>query len=216
MVGHTREHKPLSTWIVLPIVGVLAALSILSSIHGRLPAVDSRAENSGAALAPDARDHAGVAAVNPAAVPDELPATAPAEPGSAQPPVSAARVQRAQDDGSPPAAGNISLPERTYRVQPRQNFAEVRVRRAAKSTGDVRFSWWTEPASAGAGTDFVPQAPVTATFGKGIRTASLFVKVLPNESRSRSEVFYVDVSDLSGAGPAPRVARVAVVLPTAH
>ena len=217
MVGHTREHKPLSTWIVLPIVGVLAALSILSSIHGRLPAVDSRAENSGVVAAPDARDHAGVAAVNPAAVPDELPEAAPPAPGSAQPPVSAARVQRAQDDGSPSAAGNISLPERTYRVQPRQNFAEVRVRRAAKSAGDVRFSWWTEPASAGAGTDFVPQAPVTATFGKGIRTASLFVKVLPNESRRRSEVFYVDVSDLSGAGPAaPRVERVAVVLPTAH
>lgn len=215
MVGHTREHKPLSTWLVLPIVGVLAALSILSSIHDRPPAVDSLAENS-AVVAPDARNHVGVAAVNSTAVPDQLPAAAPAEPGSTQPPVSAARVQRTQDDGSPPAAGNIFLPERTYRVQPRQNFAEVRVRRGAKSAGDVRFSWWTEAASAGAGTDFVPQAPVTATIAKGIHTASVFVKVLPNESRRKSEVFYVDVSDLSGAGPAPRVARVAVVLPTVH
>jgi hypothetical protein len=216
MVGHTREHKPLSTWLVLPIVGVLAALSILSSIHDHPPALESRAENSGGAVAPDAPNHAGVAPLNPAAVLDELPAAAPAERSSALPPVSAARVQRAEDAGSPAAVGNILLPERTYRVQPRQNFAEVRIRRAAKSAGDVRFSWWTEPASAGAGTDFVPQAPVTATFAKGIRTASLFVKVLPNEFRRKSEVFYVDVSDLSGAGQPPAVARVAVVLPAEH
>ncbi len=80
----------------------------------------------------------------------------------------------------------------------------------------MRFSWWTEPSSAASGTDFVAQGPVTASFAKGMRTASLFVKVLPGDSRRQPKVFYVDVSDLSGAGTPPPVARVAVVLPTAH
>jgi len=80
----------------------------------------------------------------------------------------------------------------------------------------VRFSWWTEPSSAAAGTDFVAQGPVTASFAKGMRTASLFVKVLPNDSRRQPKVFYVDVSDLSGAAAPPRVERVAVILPTVH
>jgi eukaryotic-like serine/threonine-protein kinase len=221
MVGHTREHKPLPRWIVVPIIGLFVAVSVLSSIHERPPAVDSRADNSGSAVTAsgaagqDARNHAGFVPANPVATAD-VPAAAAAAAGSANPPVSVARAQRAETGGASTPAGNIVLPERTYSVRPRQDFAEVRVRRAARSVGDVRFSWWTEPASAAAGTDFVAQSPVTASFAHGMRTASLFVKVLPGDSRRQPKVFYVDVSDLSGAGTPPPVARVAVVLPTAH
>jgi hypothetical protein len=144
------------------------------------------------------------------------PPAAPAEAASANPTVSVARVPRAEAGGASTTIGNILLPERTYKVQPRQGFAEVRVRRAAKSAGDVRFSWWTEPASAIAGADFVAQGPVTESIAKGIRTASLFVKVLPNDSRKQSKLFYIDVSDLSGASTPPPVARIAVVVPAAH
>jgi serine/threonine protein kinase len=216
LVGHTRENRPLPTWIVLPIVCVFVTLSILSSIHERPPAADSRAGRSSGAESAQARNHAGFAALNPAAEPDMLPAEAPAEAASPTPPVLTARAQRPAAGGASTSSGNILLPERTYNVQPRQNFAEVRVRRAAKSTGDVRFSWWTEPASAIAGTDFVAQGPVTESITEGIRTASLFVKVLPNGSRKQSTLFYIDVSDLSDTGSPPPVARIAVVLPTAH
>jgi eukaryotic-like serine/threonine-protein kinase len=220
IVGHTREHRPLSRWIVVPLIGLFVAVSILSSIHDRPPAVDSRADDSSAVTASgtvgaDARNHAGFAPTNPPA-PADLPAAAPAEAGSRNSPVSVARAQRAETGGASTPTGDILLPERTYSVRPRQDFAEVRVRRAARSAGDVRFSWWTEPSSAAAGTDFVAQGPVTASFAKGMRTASLFVKVLPNDSRRQPKVFYFDVSDLSGAAAPPRVERVAVILPTVH
>jgi serine/threonine protein kinase len=220
VVGHTREHKPLPSWFVVPIIGLFVAVSILSSIHDRPPAVDSRADKPGSAVTASgavgagARNHAGLAPAHPAVAEDLLPA-APAQAGSANPPA-VARTQRAETSGASTPTGNILLPERTYSVRPRQDFAEVRVRRTAGSVGDVRFSWWTEPASAAAGTDFVAQGPVTASFAKGMRTASLFVKVLPSDSRRQPKVFYVDVSDLSGAGTPPAVARVAVVLPTAR
>jgi hypothetical protein len=217
VVGHTRKNKPPPNWIVLPIVCVFAALSILSSIHVRPPAAVSPAITAGGSPAAGAHGHTGVAAPNPAALPAELPPAVPAVPAeAAPPPASAARVRRAEAIGSTPAIGDILLPQRTYRIQPRQNFAEVRVRRAAKSAGDVRFRWWTEAASARAGTDFVAQGPVTESFAEGMRGASLFVKVLPDDSRTQSRVFYIDVSDLNGAGTPPPVARIAVVLPTAH
>ncbi len=207
LVGHTRENRPLPTWIVLPIICVLVGLSILSAIHERSPAIDSRADNSGGAVS---------AALNPVADPDASPAAPPAEAASPNPPVSVARAQRAEAGGASTTIGNILLPERTYNVQPRQVFVEVRVRRAAKSTGDVRFSWWTEPASARAGTDFVAQGPVTESIAKGTRTASLFVKVLPNDARKQSKSFYVDVADLSDTSTPPPIARIAVVLPMAR
>ena len=213
MVGHTRENKPLPAWLVLPIVCAFAALSILSSIHDRSAAIDPRADNSDGAVSAEARNHAGFAALNPVADPDALPPMAAA--GSPNPPVSVARAERAEA-GASTTIGNVLLPKRTYNVQPRQAFAEVRVRRAAKSADDVRFSWWTEPASAMAGADFVAQGPVTESMAKGIHTASLFVKVLPNDSRKQSKLFYVDVSDLSDTSTPPPVARIAVVLPPAH
>src|ERR1700722_2571819 len=51
IVGHTREHRPLSRWIVVPLIGLFVAVSILSSIHDRPPAVDSRADDSSAVTA---------------------------------------------------------------------------------------------------------------------------------------------------------------------
>jgi eukaryotic-like serine/threonine-protein kinase len=210
LVGHTRENRPLPTWIVLPIICLLVALSVLSSIHERSPAIDSHADNANGAVSPEARSHAGFAALNPVADPDALP---PAEAASPTPPVAVARAQRAEGGGASTSMGNILLPERTYNVLPRQDFAEVRVRRAVKSEGDVRFSWWTEPASARAGTDFVAQGAVTETIAKGMHTASLFVKVLPNDARKQSRLFYIDVSDLSDTSAPPSIARIAVVLP---
>ncbi|MGB6309579.1 MAG: serine/threonine-protein kinase, partial [Steroidobacteraceae bacterium] len=36
-VAHLHQKKPLPSWIVVPVIGVLVTLSVLSSIHDRLP-----------------------------------------------------------------------------------------------------------------------------------------------------------------------------------
>jgi hypothetical protein len=73
--------------------------------------------------------------------------------------------------------------------------------------------WWTEPASAAAGVDFVPQARITQMLPAGTSAASLFVRLLPNASRRRSAVFYVVIGEPGNGATLGRVARTAVTLP---
>jgi serine/threonine protein kinase len=236
-VGHLSENKkPLPSWIVVPIICTLVALSILSSIHGR-PPITHPAVDSGRPISADSSKHADYAvpndvgtriapAVAAAAAPAaaSAPAAAPTAADSAaqsstpSPPSKPVMVgaERGDADLVSRAAGGIVLPRRTYSVPPRQDFVEIRIRRSAGSAGDARFNWWTEAASAQPGTDFVPQEPVTRDFASGTRTASLFVKVLPNDSRKRPEVFYVDVADLSNGNHPPPIERVAVALAAAR
>ena len=231
MVGHLSENKkPLPSWIVVPIICILVTLSILSSIHGRPPIIDP-ADDSSRPVSADSSKHADYAVPNdvgariaPAVAAAAAPAAAPTAADSAaqsstpSPPSKPVMVgdERGDADLVSKPAGGIVVPQRTYSVPPRQDFAEIRIRRSPGSAGDARFNWWTEAASAQPGTDFVPQEPVTRYFASGARTASLFVKVLPNDSRKRPEVFYVDVADLSNGNDPPAIARVAVALPAAR
>jgi serine/threonine protein kinase len=231
MVGHLSDNKkPLPSWIVVPIICVLVTLSILSSIHGRSPITDA-ADDSSRPISADSSKHADYAVPNdvgariaPAVAAAAAPAAAPTAADSAaqsstpsppSKPAATVGAERGDADLVSRAAG-IVLPQRTYSVPPRQDFAEIRIRRSPGSAGDARFNWWTEAASAQPGTDFVPQEPVTRYFASGTRTASLFVRVLPNDSRKRPEVFYVDVADLSNGSNSPPIARVAVALPAAR
>jgi serine/threonine protein kinase len=229
VVGHLSENKkPPPSWIVVPIICILVTLSILSSIHGRPPVTDP-ADNSSRPISADSSKHANYAVPNdvgarivPAVAAEAAAPTATdsaAQSSTPSPPSKPAVMvgaERGEADLVSRAAGGIVLPERTYSVPPRQDFAEIRIRRSPGSAGDARFNWWTEAASAQPGTDFVPQEPVTRYFASGTRTASLFVKVLPNDSRKRPEVFYVDVADLSNGNNPPPIARVAVALPAAR
>ena len=232
MVGHLSENKkPLSSWIVVPIICLLVTLSILSSIHGRSPITDP-ADDSSRPISADSPKHADYAVPNdvgariapaasastaPPAVPTAIDSAAQSStPSPPSKPVVMVGAERGDADLVSRAAGGIVFPERTYSVPPRQDFAEIRIRRSPGSASDVRFNWWTEAASAQPGTDFVPQEPVARYFASGTRTASLFVKVLPNDSRKRPEVFYVDVADLSNGNNPPPIARVAVALPAAR
>jgi serine/threonine protein kinase len=85
----------------------------------------------------------------------------------------------------------IGMMASSYSFRAGEKFAEIRVHRSTGSKGTTSFEWWTEPASALAGTDFAPQAPTTVFFPAGMRTISLFVKLLPNTSRKRTALFYV-------------------------
>ena len=107
----------------------------------------------------------------------------------------------------------ISLSTGRYKVRAGQSFAEIRVRRPVGSDADARFIWWTEASSAKPGVDYVSQDRAIRVFSKGERNASLFVKLIPNVSRSRSEVFYVAMNNPRNATSPSGVSRAAILLP---
>jgi serine/threonine protein kinase len=121
-----------------------------------------------------------------------------------------------------PAARKVARPiDRTekigmvaiaYAFGPGQKFAEIRVHRSTGSKGATSFEWWTEPASALAGTDFAPQAPATVFFPSGVRTVSLFVKLLPNASRKRTALFYVVLGNTSSGSALSSASKASISL----
>ena len=110
-------------------------------------------------------------------------------------------------------SNGISLSAGVYRVGFRQNFAELHVYRSPGAPGSTSFVWWTEPASAAAGIDFVPQARITQLLPAGTHAASLFIRLLPNASRKHSAVFYVVIGEPGNGASLGRARRTAVVLP---
>ena len=120
----------------------------------------------------------------------------------AQPPAQAAPVPKTNTPNA--AARPIDKTERigmvagSYSFRGGEKFAEIRVHRSTGSKATTSFEWWTEPASALAGTDFVSQSPATVFFPAGVRTVSLFIKLLPNATRKRTALFYVVLGNTSG------------------
>jgi hypothetical protein len=155
----------------------------------------------------------GVAEVEiaPAAIP------APRGADEARPPADA-RVPKADLKAPSVAARPIDRTERigmavsSYSFGPGQRFAEIRVHRSTGSKGATSFEWWTEPATALAGTDFAPQAPATVFFPSGMRTVSLFVKLLPNASRQRTALFYVVLGNTSGGSTLSNPSKASISL----
>jgi serine/threonine protein kinase len=101
-----------------------------------------------------------------------------------------------------------------YDARPGERFAEIRVRRSPERRGDVPFVWWTEAASAKPGVDYVQQPEVTQSFPKGKTSTSFFVKLLPEASRHRPEVFYVAIGDAKGGKSLGQLVHTAVWLPS--
>ena len=113
-----------------------------------------------------------------------------------------------------PQANHGMLPSE-YQVQPGQHFAEIRVHRPAHAGHNAALTWWTEPASAKPGVDYVSQGKVSQVFPKGEDSMSVFVKLLPRAKRSQSEVFYVAVAD-KGDKPKDEIMHTAVRLPPSN
>ena len=106
----------------------------------------------------------------------------------------------------------IGMMVNSYSFGPGQRFAEIRVHRSAGSKGATSFDWWTEPASALADTDFAPQMPATVFFPSGMRTVSLFVKLLPNASRKRTALFYVVLGNTSSGSTLSSASKASISL----
>ena len=107
----------------------------------------------------------------------------------------------------------IDIGARAYAIRPDQKFAEIRIHRSSVSKGSTRFDWWTEPASALAGADFVGQAPATTLFPSGKSSVSVFIKLIPNASRKRKGVFYVAIGNPRDGAALGAVAKAVVSLP---
>jgi serine/threonine protein kinase len=118
-----------------------------------------------------------------------------AAPSKSAPNLPAGPATRAQ----PPANQGSPLLPTEYQVQPGQHFAEIRVRRPAHAGHNEELTWWTEPASAKPGVDYVSQGKVSQPFPKGQDSMSVFVKLLPKAKRTQPEVFYVAVADKGAA-----------------
>ena len=116
-------------------------------------------------------------------------------------------------DARPTQADKITLAADTYTLHPGERFAEINVRRLGASNRNSSFVWWTEPSSARQGSDFVAQNQTTHVFVKGRRSASLFIRIVPNPSRTRIETFFVVISAPSGGYSLGPVTRAAVQIP---
>lgn len=147
------------------------------------------------ALVPDTE-----AAVSPVVI-DPAPADLEADQAAldAEPVAPKAEVKARPSAASRPIdrTEKIGMAAAAYSFGGRDKFAEIRVHRSSGSKGATSFEWWTESDTALAGTDFAPQAPATVFFPAGMRTVSLFVKLLPNAARKRTALFYVVLGNTS-------------------
>jgi serine/threonine protein kinase len=106
----------------------------------------------------------------------------------------------------------IGMVATSYSFRGSEKFAEIRVHRSTGSKAATSFEWWTEPASALAGTDFAPQTPATVFFPAGVRTVSLFIKLLPNTARKRTAIFYVVLGNTSSGSTLNSASKASISL----
>jgi hypothetical protein len=79
-------------------------------------------------------------------------------------------------------------------VRSDDHFAEIRLHRNQLQKNSS-FTWWTEPASAKADVDYVPEAVAVQTFPDGYHTARLYVRLVPQSLRSQRSYFYVAIAE---------------------
>jgi hypothetical protein len=169
---------------------------------------------------PDPGDAASEAAAKSAIEASTAPEpTLDADPSDADTPPAAKTRVKNRSAGLAPKPRSIDKREkidigaRAYAIRPDQKFAEIRIHRSSVTTGSTRFDWWTEPASALAGADFVAQAPATTLFPSGKSSVSVFIKLVPNASRKQKGVFYVAIGNPKDGAALGAVAKAAVSLP---
>jgi hypothetical protein len=166
--------------------------------------------------APAVADAAADAAIDSPVIADRAPADADID--DAPPPAAATPTPKADLKTRNAAARPIDKTERigmlatSYSFRGSDKFAEIRVHRSTGSKATTSFEWWTEPASALAGTDFAPQAPATVFFPAGVRTVSLFIKLLPNTARKRTALFYVVLGNTSGGSALTNASKASLSL----
>jgi serine/threonine protein kinase len=100
--------------------------------------------------------------------------------------------------GAPQAKAAASATPPMISVEPSQvssddHFAEIRLHRNLLQKNSS-FTWWTEPATAKPGVDYVPETVAIQTFPAGNRKTRLYVRLLPRSLRSQRSYFYIAVA----------------------
>ena len=111
-----------------------------------------------------------------------------------------------------PVIEKIGFSERALNLEPGAKFAEIHVMRSETRGEKTSFVWWTEPGSAAADADFVPQQHTTAYFSPRNHMATLFVKLVPNAKRKKSQVFYLNIAEASTGAAIGTTSRAAITL----
>jgi hypothetical protein len=155
-------------------------------------------------------------AIDPPVIPDTTPADSDNDEAAApDAPAPAAKVDpKIHSAASRPVdkTERIGMVATSYAFRGGQKFAEIRVHRSSGSRGTTSFEWWTEAASALAGTDFAPQAAATVFFPAGVHTVSLFIKLLPNTARKRTALFYVVLGNTSSGSALSSASKASISL----
>ena len=74
------------------------------------------------------------------------------------------------------------------------------------------FAWWTEPATARQGVDYVPQSKAIQTFGDERRSTRLYVKLIPESGRAQRDYFFLAIAQPGSKRP-DAVTRTPIWLP---
>jgi serine/threonine protein kinase len=212
--GSIEEHPLPGSKALLPAPAIAPTVpSLRASAVLTLLAVTVAAWISLARLSPGERVSGGTVASAAASV-DQV--EGPLVSSITRSPSSLAPATQSPSFGKSRSDGNRTklLSASDYEARRGERFAEIRVHRSPGLHGDVPFVWWTEAASAKPGVDYVQQAKVTQSFPRGKSSTSFFIKLLPQASRNRPEVFYVAIGGATGGPSLGRVVHSAVWLPS--
>jgi serine/threonine protein kinase len=119
--------------------------------------------------------------------------------------------------GAPPVKPAMATP-RAISIDPSpvrsdDHFAEIRLHRNLLEKNSS-FTWWTEPATAKPGVDYVPESVAIQTFPAGYRATRLYVRLLPDSSRLRRSYFYIAIAEPNPHRGEATVIRRQIWLPT--
>ncbi|MFI4869080.1 MAG: protein kinase [Steroidobacterales bacterium] len=119
------------------------------------------------------------------------------------------------DNANAPAAVHgaprVEFAAANYDVALGEPAAHIVVRRLGSTDGDVSFTWWTEAASAQPDVDYAPLGRRIERIPSGTDKITVYVPIISNPLRSRSNQFYVALSNPPGSSSAPS-ARASVTI----
>jgi len=113
---------------------------------------------------------------------------------------------------SQPAPGTLSWSSDRYVVRPGDSTVYLSVQRLAGTDGAASFEWWTEPAGARSGVDYIGVRANAARLADGEQTLPLRVRILPNSARPHTEMFYVLIGNPRGGAALGDLRRATVFI----
>ncbi len=108
--------------------------------------------------------------------------------------------------------GVLSFAQDTYTVAPEDGIARLSLKRRGGSKGAISFKWWTVVGSAQPDKDFVAVEPRVEQMAGGQEQIVLFVPVVADATRKRTEYFEVQIDAPEGGARLGANTRATVIL----